>query len=104
MAGAIMFNQATRAGLSRNSIGSVRENAERLEVWEDDGGSNSRPAAEALRVLIVDNDMAAADALLSTIGHGDESYALQLSTGFERYLFKPVVTGDIASLMAPSGA
>jgi PleD family two-component response regulator len=175
-----MFNQATRGsrgldraryewaetGFSRNSTVSVRENAERLEVWEDEGGSNARPASEVLRVLIVDNDMAAADALellLHANGFQETrvaysaqgakaiardfrpsvvlieldlrdmgSYELgqllreraQLqrirliavtdsreqggrdfarNAGFERYLFKPIVTGDIASLMTPGG-
>lgn len=175
-----MFDQQTRgsgltsaqheraeAGFNVDSTGSVRENAEKLEVWADDGGSSGRQTSEVSRVLIVDNDMAAADALellLHANGYPETrvaysaqgakaiarefcpsvalieldlrdmgSYELgqllreraQLqplrliavtdsreqggrdfarNAGFERYLFKPIVTGDIASLMAPGGA
>ena len=41
----------------------AREGAEGLESWEGEGGSTGRLASDVLRVLIVDNDMAAADAL-----------------------------------------
>jgi hypothetical protein len=47
----------------RSSVGGVRENAERLEVWEDEGGSSGYVGSEVLRVLIVDNDTVAADRL-----------------------------------------
>jgi CheY-like chemotaxis protein len=41
----------------------ARESAEGLEVWEDEGGSGGLMGSDVLRVLIVDNDVAAADAL-----------------------------------------
>jgi CheY-like chemotaxis protein len=47
----------------RDSAAPARENAEKLEVWEDEGGSSGRLSSEVLRVLIVDNDRVAADAL-----------------------------------------
>jgi CheY-like chemotaxis protein len=51
------------ASVGRDSTAAARQNAERLEVWEDEGGSSGRLGSEILRVLIVDNDMVAADAL-----------------------------------------
>lgn len=42
---------------------SMRANAGKLEVWEDEGGTMGRVSSEIPRVLIVDNDMKAADSL-----------------------------------------
>lgn len=42
---------------------SMRANAEKIEAWEDEGGRAGRLSSEVLRVLIVDNDMRAADDL-----------------------------------------
>ena len=67
-----MSNQSTSSehAVPRNGEGShrdlgvvAREGAESLESWEGEGGSTGRLASDVVRVLIVDNDMAAADAL-----------------------------------------
>lgn len=42
---------------------SARVNADKLEAWEDEGGRMGSVSSEILRVLIVDNDMRAADSL-----------------------------------------
>jgi DNA-binding response OmpR family regulator len=42
---------------------SMRDNADKLEAWEDEGGRAGSVSSEVPRVLIVDNDMRAADAL-----------------------------------------
>lgn len=41
----------------------MRTNAERLETWEDEGGRTGCVSSEISRILVVDNDMRAADAL-----------------------------------------
>jgi DNA-binding response OmpR family regulator len=41
----------------------MRANADKLETWEDEGGRMGRVSSEVPRVLIVDNDMTAADSL-----------------------------------------
>jgi PleD family two-component response regulator len=42
---------------------SMRSSAEKLEAWEDEGGRTGSISSEVLRILIVDNDMRAADSL-----------------------------------------
>src|SRR5690349_1840850 len=42
---------------------SMRTHADKLEAWEDEGGRMGRISSEVLRLLIVDNDMRAADCL-----------------------------------------
>jgi CheY-like chemotaxis protein len=42
---------------------SMRTHADELEAWEDEGGRMGRISSEVLRLLIVDNDMRAADCL-----------------------------------------
>jgi CheY-like chemotaxis protein len=42
---------------------SLRDNAEQIEAWEDDGGRAGSVSSEVLRILIVDNDMRSADSL-----------------------------------------
>ena len=42
---------------------SMRANADKLEAWEDEGGRTGRISSEVPRVLVVDNDMRAADSL-----------------------------------------
>lgn len=41
----------------------LRDNAAQIEAWEDDGGRAGRVSSDVLRILIVDNDMRAADSL-----------------------------------------
>jgi CheY-like chemotaxis protein len=41
----------------------MRTSADKLEAWEDEGGRMGSVSSEVPRVLIVDNDMGAADAL-----------------------------------------
>jgi len=41
----------------------MRANADKLESWEDEGGSMGAVSSEVPRILIVDNDMRAADSL-----------------------------------------
>jgi CheY-like chemotaxis protein len=42
---------------------SMRDNAEQIETWEDEGGPAGSISSEVLRILIVDNDMRSADSL-----------------------------------------
>jgi len=42
---------------------SMRDNAEQIEAWEDEGGRAGRVSSDVLRMLIVDNDMRSADSL-----------------------------------------
>lgn len=51
---------------------SMRDNAGKLEAWEDEGGRMGRVSSEIPRVLIVDNDMKAADCLELMLN--DEGY------------------------------
>jgi CheY-like chemotaxis protein len=41
----------------------MRTNAEKVEAWEDEGGRTGSVSSEVPRILIVDNDMRAADSL-----------------------------------------
>jgi hypothetical protein len=58
---------ATRAAddkqVDEKNASSMRANAEKIEAWEDEGGRAGRLSSEVPRVLIVDNDMRAADDL-----------------------------------------
>ena len=45
------------------SRSSLRDNAEQIETWENDGGRAGSVSSEILRILIVDNDMRSADSL-----------------------------------------
>ena len=45
------------------SESSMRDNAEQVEAWEDEGGRAGSVSSEVLRILIVDNDMRSADSL-----------------------------------------
>jgi CheY-like chemotaxis protein len=45
------------------SSSSMRVNAENLEAWEGEGGGMGKVSSEIPRILIVDNDMRAADCL-----------------------------------------
>ena len=47
----------------RKADSSTRANARNLEAWEGEGGSSGRVSSEVLKILVVDNDMRAADAL-----------------------------------------
>jgi CheY-like chemotaxis protein len=49
--------------VDEQSASSMRNNAEKLETWEGEGGTMGRVSSEIPRVLIIDNDMGAADAL-----------------------------------------
>jgi CheY-like chemotaxis protein len=42
---------------------SLRDNAEQIESWEDEGGRAGKVSSDVLRILIVDNDMRSADSL-----------------------------------------
>lgn len=42
---------------------SMRAKAQKLETWEDEGGRTGKVSSEVLRILVVDNDMRAADTL-----------------------------------------
>jgi CheY-like chemotaxis protein len=50
-------------GVDDKDGSSMRTAADKLETWEDEGGRMGRVSSEVPRVLIVDNDMRAADAL-----------------------------------------
>jgi CheY-like chemotaxis protein len=54
---------AVTSSWRRKTDSSTRANARNLEVWESEGGSGGRVSSEVLKVLVVDNDMLAADAL-----------------------------------------
>jgi len=41
----------------------MRANADELESWEGEGGTMGKVSSDVLRILIVDNDMRAADSL-----------------------------------------
>jgi PleD family two-component response regulator len=49
--------------VAEQSASSMRAKAEKLEAWEDEGGSTGNVSSDVLRVLIVDNDMRSADSL-----------------------------------------
>jgi DNA-binding response OmpR family regulator len=49
--------------VDQKDASSMRDNADKLEAWEDEGGSAGRVSSEVPRVLVVDNDMRAADSL-----------------------------------------
>ena len=70
---------------------SLRDNAEKIEAWEDEGGKTGRVSSDVLRILIVDNDMRSADALelmLRSAGYPETAVAysahaaLALAVGF----------------------
>ena len=49
--------------MQNTDVSGRRERSSRLETWEDEGGRTGGLSSEVLRVLIVDNDMGAADSL-----------------------------------------
>jgi len=56
----------------------MRANAEKLEAWEDEGGRTGSVPSEVLRVMVVDNDMRAADSLelmLNAVGYPETCVA-----------------------------
>jgi CheY-like chemotaxis protein len=61
-----------------NSASSMRSNAEKLEAWEGEGGTTGSVSSQVLRILIVDNDMRAADSLelmLNAAGYAETRVA-----------------------------
>lgn len=73
----------------------MRTNADELEAWEDEGGRMGRISSEVPRVLIVDNDMRAADSLelmLNAAGYVETRVAysahaaLALAAGFRPHV------------------
>jgi DNA-binding response OmpR family regulator len=77
--------------VEENDVSSMRDNADKLEAWEDEGGRAGRVSSEVPRVLIVDNDMRAADSLelmLNAAGYVETRVAysaqaaLALAAGF----------------------
>jgi len=55
--------KSDRSAVAGDKSDSLRDNAEKIEAWEDDGGKTGRVSSDVLRILIVDNDMRSADAL-----------------------------------------
>ncbi len=53
----------TLRATAKKDVASMRASAEKLETWEGEGGKTGAVASEVVRVLIVDNDMRAADTL-----------------------------------------
>lgn len=49
--------------VDEKSASSMRDNADKLEAWEDEGGTTGSVSLDVLRLLIVDNDMRSADSL-----------------------------------------
>jgi CheY-like chemotaxis protein len=64
--------------VDEKSAPSMRANAEKLETWEDEGGTMGSLSSEVPRILIVDNDMRSADSLelmLNTSGYAETRVA-----------------------------
>jgi two-component system CheB/CheR fusion protein len=58
----VPMKNATTSSWRRKTDSSARVNAQNLEAWEGEGGSSGRVSSEVLKILVVDNDMRAADA------------------------------------------
>jgi DNA-binding response OmpR family regulator len=64
--------------VDEQSASSMRANAGKLEAWEDEGGRTGAVSSQVPRILIVDNDMRAADSLelmLNAAGYAETRVA-----------------------------